>query len=454
MIARGPSPLVMDAASYWRLGEVAANGDWLLKSEPIAYRTPGLPWLIATVRLTTTQPLLVLVLVQGTLWLATIALIAGMSAELTRDRRCVGIVLAASIAMVSSVTYVSAVLTETLFTFLLVSHLGAMMWFTRKPSVGLGVLVGITLSAAILTRPIAMLLWIPDGIYILLSWYWLPNERAVVCRKRGWVSVAVAAIVCGAALAPWLLRNQEMFGKAMLTEFVGRNLWIVTFQEGSGTGLSLPASSAAAQLKHEMGDAWPMLERDGSWRDTWTVSNALTSSGVSDPEADVLMKRVAIEALKSAPEEAARKAVRRCVNFWRTRATDLPQQLADLKVVPPGDGEQLDALYLGEQTWGVKVAPIDTALRFRAEQFTFHQHPGDASTVGGGTILLVWWRRTRAGAPVVRRRVDSTFGTVTGLLEIPAYRYRMVVEPLMLLVLGRGLLHPFSFVRLRTCANP
>jgi hypothetical protein len=31
------------------------------------------------------------------------------------------------------------------------------------------------------------------------------------------------------------------------------------------------------------------------------------------------------------------------------------------------------------------------------------------------------------------------FSVVTGCFEIPAYRYRMVVEPLMMAVLGAGL---------------
>jgi len=36
------------------------------------------------------------------------------------------------------------------------------------------------------------------------------------------------------------------------------------------------------------------------------------------------------------------------------------------------------------------------------------------------------------------------FSVVTGCFEIPAYRYRMVVEPLMMSVLGAGLSSLFN----------
>ncbi|MEL6105618.1 MAG: hypothetical protein AAFU85_06265 [Planctomycetota bacterium] len=438
VVARGPSPIVMDAEGYWKLGQMAAGGDWLLKEAPIAYRTPMYPWLIAATRLGFDRSLFPLVLIQSVLWLATIGLTALMSVWWTGDRRNGWLTAALAVPLVSSVTYVSAVLTETLFVFLVVAHLAATMRLGRRPSVGAGLVVGITLGGAILTRPIAMLLWVPGAFYLILLWYFLPYERGAPCRKRGWMSVLLSGLVCVAMITPWMLRNQSMFGKPFLTEFVGRNVWIVAFQEGSGTGLDLPQSESADALRNSVGDQWEILHQSGAWRDTWTVSNALTTSGVDDASADQMMKATALDALNANRQAATYKAVRRCINFWRTCATVLPDQVADLEVPP----DPSQTLFAGEAIWGVKVAPIDIALRFRASNSLFANTLVMIAVVVG-TILLIGWRKTRAGA-LWFGLVMIYFGTVTGLLEIPAYRYRMVVEPLMLLVLVSAF-SPFLF---------
>ena len=439
VVARGPSPIVMDAKGYWELGEMAAGGDWLLKDAPIAYRTPMYPWLIAAVRLGFDRSLFPLVLIQSVLWLATIGLVAVMSVWWTGDRRNGWLTLALAIPMVSSVTYVSAVLTETLFVFLVVAHLAATMGLARRPSIGAGLLVGMTLGAAVLTRPIAMLLWIPGIFYLILVWYFLPHERGAPCRKRGWMSILLSVLVCTAMVTPWMLRNQSMFGNPFLTEFVGRNIWIVAFQEGSGTGLDLPESESAEALKDSIGEEWKTLAESGRWRDTWTISNALTASGVDDARADQMMKAVALEALNGNRSTSLYKAARRCINFWRTRATVIPKQVADLEATP----DRSEELFAGEEAlWGVKVAPIDTALRFRASNSLFANTLVMIAVIAG-TILLIGWRKTRAGA-LWFGLVLVYFGTITGLLEIPAYRYRMVVEPLMLMVFVAAF-SPFLF---------
>jgi hypothetical protein len=432
VIMRGPSPLVLDAAAYWDLGGLVSQGDWWLMAKPIAYRTPGYPWLIGSVRWIFDSPLFVLVCLQGVLWIATIILTAMMAVDLSGDRRSAWIVLGVATVMISSVTYIAAVLTETLFVFAFLLHLWMVVRFARRPSLAGGLLVGATLGLAILTRPVAMLIWIADAVYLIASWYWIPDHRSPDrCRRRELICVAFAALVTIGCVSPWLARNHAMFGKAMLTEFVGRNLWIVTFQDGSGAGLPMPDSESAGKIKTQLGDSvWPSMESDQSWRDTWTMSKALNASGMDDPAGDRLMKTVAKDAIFDSPTTFGKKTARRLVNFWRTRATELPIQVADL--VP--DAELSKKLFAGQPVWGVKVAPVDTAIRHRWSNWL----PGNTFLMfatAAATMLMIWRRPTRAAGLWIAAMLVY-FSTVTAVLEIPAYRYRMIIEPLVLLAVA------------------
>ena len=437
VIMRGPSPLVWDASYYWELGELVAGGDWLLMQRPIAFRTPGYPWLLGLVQTLFDQPLLALVCIQGMLWLGTIGLTALMARDLSGSTRVAWFVVAVAIVMVSSTTYVAAVLTETLFVFAVIFHLWAIMRFTRSPSVPWALLVGLTLAAAILTRPVAMLLWIADAIYVIVRWYWIRDPEATLpCLRRAKICVGFAALVTVLCLCPWLARNHAIFGKAMMTEFVGRNIWIVTFQDGSGAGLDFPETDHAAAMMDQLGEeTWSDLQTDQRWRDTWNVSKALTGSGMDDAATDRLMKAVAFDAIGESPQAFGKKTCRRLVNFWRTRATELPRQVADLEPDDPKAAAQLSAdSFAGEPIWGVKVAPVDTAIRHRwSNWLTGNTFLMLATAIS--TMLLIVKRSTRATG-LWLGAVLGYFMTVTAVLEIPAYRYRMIVEPVVLLVIA------------------
>ena len=447
VVARGPSPMIFDAGSYWELGEVVANGDWLLTSQQIAYRTPAYPWFLAMHQSVSPSPLLTLIIGQAILWLLTMWMVATMAADCCDDPRAKWITLAIAVVMVSSVVYVTTTLTETLFIFGLVAHLWSFGRFTRSPSVLGGALVGATLGLTILTRPIAMLVWIADAIYLLSRWYWIPDPKAThLCRVRGWISIGVAVIVTLASVAPWLMRNHAMYGKAMLTEFVGRNIWIVAFQDGSGSGFPLPDSAAGQQMRQRLGEKrMENLIADKSWRHTWTMSNALRDSGLDDPSADRLMKQVALDAIKNDPADYLSKTLRRTINFWRTKATDLPPQVADLspEVVKPAE------VFKSQRIWGVKNEPIDTALRYRYSNWL----TGNTILMlltGASTMLLIGRRASRP-VGLWLGAVLAYFCAVTAVLEIPDYRYRMIVEPIVLLVIVTAL---FPLVFKPSTQNP
>jgi hypothetical protein len=218
-----------------------------------------------------------------------------------------------------------------------------------------------------------------------------------------------------------LVRNERLFGAPFLTEFLGRNIWIVTFQDGSGAGLDLPAIADAEDLKRRLRDAGSYDQ----WRATWSVSNALVDSGLSDPEADRLMKRVAIDAIRSNPGPFAYKVVRRTANFWRCAVTDLPAQGTD------------DGNYQDQKHWSYSVTLVQWAIEHRISR-SVAVNTLITTVIGVAVIILILHRETRRFG-IWFGLIFGYFAFVTGLVEIPNYRYRMVLEPLAAAAVGSAI---------------
>jgi hypothetical protein len=427
-LARGPVAIEMDAFQYWRLSTTVISGDLLMLSEPIAYRTPVYPWLLAAIRLLSSDALLTIVILQGVMYLACIVIAGQLAVRITQQPSAMAWTLVAALPAVSAITFAAATLTETAFVFLLMLHLLAVVEYAKRDTIGRLLWLAITFALALLTRPIVILLWIPQIIFLLFIHYRrrlrlgkTSTQRVKLHHRFG--HGLIAAGVVAVMIAPWLARNHYLFGKAFVTEFVGRNVWIVTFQDGSGAGLSFPDTEASRKLQWRLSN----VGATENWRHTWTVSNGLVASGLSDAQADQLMKRVALDAIAANPEPFAWKAFRRCVNFWRCAATDLPEQGRGGQ----GRGEGIDR---GQRTWQIDVPPIDWALDHRLSQSVL------ANTILTGllalaTLLLICRRLTRPYGIWIALLLGY-FSVVTGLVEIPDYRYRIVVEPLGMVVIG------------------
>ncbi|MFK8113017.1 MAG: glycosyltransferase family 39 protein [Rubripirellula sp.] len=423
VLVRGPVSIELDASQYWRLSTVVMSGDVLLLSEPIAYRTPIYPWFLAIIRLIFgSYALMATVVIQGFLSFATIVIAGKIAARVTKLPSAFSLTLLAALPAVSALTFSAAVLTETLFVFLLMLNVLAVLDAVKHETTGRSVWAGITFAVTLLTRPIVLLLW-PAHILFVLFVHWRRRARIgkdsphrVKLGKR-LMHLGAAALAIAIVISPWLMRNQSLFGKPFLTEFVGRNIWIVTFQDGSGTGLELPESDAANRLRNRLSNVG--VE---NWRNTWSVSKGLVASGLNDPQADQLMKRVSLDALEANRNPFAYKAFRRVVNFWRCAATDLPVQ-----------GGADDVLY-GQHSWLRMAPPVDWALRYRWSQSVL-LNTVLLGVLAIAVVVLVFRRSTRPYG-VWFAMILAYFAFITGILEIPAYRYRMVLEPLIALTIG------------------
>ncbi|MGI9427014.1 MAG: glycosyltransferase family 39 protein [Bythopirellula sp.] len=427
VLLRGPVPIELDAFRYWGLSSLVMGDDILMLAEPIAYRTPVYPWFLAIIRsLNGENSLWVIGVVQGILALATVGIAAHIAGRITKLPRAVPWTLLVSVPAVSAFTFSAAVLSETLFVFLLMLNLLAVLDYAKHGTIPRVIWLGVTFSVTLLTRPIVILLWIPHVIFLL--YIHIRKRRRLGKNAPGrlklhhrFVHATIAALTIGVLIAPWLMRNQYLFGRPFLTEFVGRNAWIVTFQDGSGAGLDLPQTESGRQLRQRLAN----VDESGDWRHTWTVSKALVASGLDDAQADLLMTQVCLDAIESNPQLFGRKAFRRVVNFWRCAATDLPDQRA------------IRGEFRGHATCGLTIPQLEWVIEHRWSQ-SVALNTLLTAVLGAATLLLIFDFRTRPYG-VWLALILSYFAIVTGILEIPAYRYRIVVEPLVATMIGAAI---------------
>ena len=423
----GPVPIQRDAFGYWKLSALVMQGDLLMLQAPISYRTPIYPWFLAILRLISgTQSLQVLAVIQGLFSLGSLVIAASIAARITKLPKAFVLTLVLSLPIVSSLTFDAAVLSESMFIFLFMLNLLAILDYAKYGTATRASWVGFTFAMTLLTRPIVILIWIPHLFFLLLI-HLRKNGRLrslsmnpIPYRVRGY-HLLLAGLIVTACSAPWMFRNQLLFGKPFLTEFVGRNIWIVTFRDGSGAGLTLPLSSSADQLRQRLNQ----VDAADQWQDTWQVSNALVRSGLNDATADQLMKTVALQTAQQDKSAFAYKAFRRVINYWRCAASELPSQ-----------GKSNGPFY-GQQTWAVSIPVIEFALQNRFSQ-SVNLNTMLLSGLAFCVMLLIVNYPTRAYGIWIFT-ILAYFSLVTGILEIPDYRYRIVVEPVVVLSFGATL---------------
>ena len=154
--------------------------------------------------------------------------------------------------------------------------------------------------------------------------------------------------------------------------------------------------------------------RSDWWRPAWTTPR-LTAS----------CDRFPTNAIETNQEAFWENARRRIVNYWRCAATDLPQQ-------GPSAGN------LRQQfVWERQLPPVDWALERRFSQNIWLNAALTTLLAISIAILIVRYPTRPYGFWFLL--IFGYFAVVTGILEIPAYRYRMVVEPLVASSIGAAI---------------
>ena len=415
VLLNGPVPLERDSLGYWKLSTLVMNGDFFMTDAPIAYRTPLYPWFLAACRLFSgSHSFWVIALVQVATYVGSIWFASTLALQITRLPFSRFATIICLLPAISATQYNAAALSESLFVFLLTLHLCAFIKYAHHPNQSQAVFVGFTLATLLLTKPIPLLLWIAHLVLILLyAMRRRKHKHADTIHFYKFSHLFTAACVLLLFTIPWACRNHLMFGRPSLTEFAGRNLWIVTFQDGSGAGLALPQSLASQELTQRLLHSPTPIDATA----TWSVSNQLTHSGLSDAQADRLMKQVCIDAIQEEPRQFATKMLRRIINYWRCANTDLLTQGTSSEGLTP------------QQTWNQDVVWSKRLLDVRASQSVLC-NTILAIVMGLALGCLLVNHSTRPAA-IWLSLVLAYFSVVTGTLEIPDYRYRLIIEPII-----------------------
>jgi len=420
----GPTVLENDASGYWEWGGRVADGDWLQVEGAVNFRGPLYPAFLGLCQWAfDSEALLAVAVLQHLLQMVTGLMTAAISWAITRNRLVVLAAYGMSVLCVTRPWYANVVLTETLFLFVMTAAVGGLVVYHLRPSTAGAAAFAALLGVAILTRPVPKLLWLPLAITFFLH---VQNRSDL---RRILKHVAVAGVVLFGVLAPWSIRNRLIFEDAAVAKVPPINKWVVCFHAQSAADLPIPDTAAGDQLRAVL----PDIDRnDALRRDGYEVLRRLEDAGLSERERDDLVTAVCLDAIEEHPLTFGGKTIKRFVNFWRCAVKEYPFYSTYAR------GPAAD--YEGQRTWRIEpVAGWYEQVLHRSPSSHFHWLELDSLLCGLGTLLLVIRRRTRA-IGLSLAIIFVYFAAVTAALEVENYRYRMVIDPCIIVATVCGLL--------------
>ncbi len=438
-IAAGQGPLQGDTAVYWSLGERIVAGDWLLlDNPPEVTRTPAYPYYVAFFQATCGRhALAAAIIMQHVMLLANVALAAWTCWLLTEKRSSILLCLVLTLGCFSCFGVGVQLLSDTLLTFVLMLGVALAAAWRRRPSPWLALALGLALGTAVLTKPAAQF----AGL-ILCGWMLLggaPAQRVggeYSWRKR--VGHGCLVIVTALALvAPWLVRNQARFGEPFLTRLAGRALWWSCFKGNPADKFDPPIPFADGPATRTVRQAVKTVNP----HDTWGTFKELVRLGCSESAADELMLRAAKEAIRENPWKYFVSRCRRYVWFWLTPNETYRPNTGDFSF-----GVDRPKLEFGtDVSKGAENGGVEGQVTWRGNWYfqqgrlniLWHPHPAIYAVAvlacAASIIVLVRTPQTR-GLALFFGLWLGYFSAVTVLFGCPSYRYRMLLEPAMIVL--------------------
>lgn len=287
---------IQDEQDYVALARSLVNGDGFAwgPERPTSIRPPLYPFFIATVWTVSGSESLQIVR-WAQLGLSALSVLLLYAIGWRWFNRRVAFLAATGLAVYPSLMFSSALLlTEILFTTLLLCTTLSFVRFTEEPSKPRALLTGVTLGLSALARSV---LWPFIGVLVLLAWAAAREDR---CRNR-FAMVAVLVLGYAAAVGPWSVRNSALQRTFTVVDTMGGlNLMMGNYEHTpaarmweavslTGTGLAWSASL-------------PPRAPDGS---QWT-------EGTKEKWA----QRQALSFMVSHPLTTVRRAVLKFADFW------------------------------------------------------------------------------------------------------------------------------------------
>lgn len=286
---RVPVILTGDSQSHYLPGYDLAFGN---QFEPELRRPPGYALFAAGTIVLLGEELRSLVFVQHLLGVVT-ALLTYLLGRLTFGRAAgllAGLLVALNGALILSG---QSIMTETLFTALLVATLLGLLVAGRSGHWGWALLAGLGLGAAALTRPVA------QALVLLVPLAFLIYTRRPWPIVRGTMLVGLG---CALVLVPWMLRNLSEHGTLSAAGGLGRSLIARTIKYDEGF-FDESRTAAAGDLKGEVREF--IRGKRNTIRNSRSVRSTqaglMKEFGMSQAESDRWMRVVALEAIAEHP---------------------------------------------------------------------------------------------------------------------------------------------------------
>ena len=143
----------------------------------------------------------------------------------------------------SGFAYAHALLTETLFTFLMLAAVVALASTLRRSHWLTLASAGFLAGLASLCRPVALYFFVPAVTMIVLAAgrHW----------RRGAAASALFVATFGLTIAPWIIRNDRVFGVANFSGIQGVNLLLINAAYLEADRLGLPVEDVEAALERQ-----------------------------------------------------------------------------------------------------------------------------------------------------------------------------------------------------------
>jgi len=416
--AAGPAPVAYDAAGYWQLGTQVAGGDVWMTANPIGYRTPGYPWLLGFCQwLCGSSAWRAVSILQHLCVFITTALTAWWTWRLTSRVWLMNLALVIRVLSLGSASYAETLLTETVY--LPVITLLLVLTTSRAVTTGrLWWAVCALFSLSFLIRPSSIALC--PVLLVAVAWSvprpWLSRGALLATGSR----LVPLGLLAGMLIGPWCVRNAMIFGRPSPVIFLGRELWISVLGPGRPVAPPLPDTTAAARVR----ELTEMSHHEVNWQNNWSVSHALTDAGLNDAEADSLMQTVSLQAFWHDPWRAGLRMGWKAIDFWRV-VYDREQALYGDELTP-------ESTLAGQRPWGSRGQRDQRTrvLSSAPERGLLVMELGSLCGLLLTAGMCLSPQQIRAGVLCLITLLMTCL--ITAVLDAPNYRYRMILDPVLI----------------------
>jgi hypothetical protein len=441
LLAGGGQPLLeTDMTTYWKLGSQFAKGDWLQRELAFAQWPPGYPLFLGSVQAAFGRyAMIALPVVQLFLDFGVALLTAWICAKVSGSRAGALLGLGFSFCCMSRSCFAVYAMADNLLCVAFVLYFAVLVRWLHRPSVLAAAAVGASVAIAVLVKSVAQPLIVTT---LALMAYKL--RRSMPIRSL-WPHAAAMLAVTITLLAPWFIRNKLVFGHFCLAQFTGRALWDTC----RVSPRQLPVENADGPNNRRLRS---LLEDSGINMDsadtTWPITYALREKGYSDYDADKIIQAAAVESIIDHPAQYLAGRPIRFAWFWVT-----PKPFF---VVPWGSFYAARELPLGSVATAGKNAAINppgqttwTVPFWRAASNAYLRvvwHPNSivfglaalASAIGCVVMIRDITMREVGLAAASILLVVSLSTTFFGW---PQYRFRLPLEPIMIVAVSAPLLY-------------